>query len=836
MRILASLASVTALSSLTTGSARLPQAKVHASLRSSDGRVTLHNGWRLTPAGRHFELPGDMPGSIIVAPGGRFLFVNTCGYHGHSVSVFDTRTEKFVQRIGVVRDWVGMAYEPESGTLFVSGAGSSPYKPKRGGDKIVGGEAVPETSAGALLRFSWDGSRLTSLPGMALPEVPEAKRFVSGIAAAAGGTLCVLNSQTDELIVMTQDGPKSRAKLGFRPYGVAISRDGARIAVSNWGSRSVTILSASDLSTAVTVNVGPQPEALAFSTDGRLFVANSGSDTVSVIDGDQVKENVRVSPMPGFPTGATPTALAIDRGGARLYVAVAHNNCVAVVDISRRGGESRVLGFIPTARYPSALALSADGRKLFVATGKGLAGASNGISPGAEPRLAKGEQGGFTGHTANSAVDFEYILNLQQGHLSVVDLPRSVSLRKYTAQVMANAPLGARQATSAAQRRILDAQALTKIHHVVYVIKENRTYDQVLGDDPRGNGDPRLTIFGAKATPNEHKLAKQFVLLDNLYCDGETSQVGHQWTDSAYATDFTEKAMLMSYSSRGQIEADTRLSSSPAGFIWNDAANHGKKYRMYGEYMQYSGEHDTSPEPIRSQAEKYHFSQAFEDAHAAGARDPAKVDIFIRDMRAAEKTGKAWPALMVMALPEDHTRGMRAGTHTPLAMVASNDLAVGKLVEAISHSKFWKDTAIFIIQDDAQAGPDHVDAHRTVGFVISPYVKRGTVDHTMYTTSSMLRTMEIMLRLPPMTQYDANATPMYGAFTTRRAPWLYACAAPEVDLEAMNPKGTTLALRSAKLDFSDLDRADPIEFNAILWEAYRPGIPMPAPVVGYRGR
>jgi hypothetical protein len=428
-------------------------------------------------------------------------------------------------------------------------------------------------------------------------------------------------------------------------------------------------------------------------------------------------------------------------------------------------------------------------------------------------------------------VSHKYIGNILSGHLAIVDLPDPETLARYSVEVVANRPDGPKRARSVSTPGILGA--LKKIEHIVYVIKENRTYDQVLGDDLRGNGDPGLVMFGQKVTPNEHKIADQFVLFDNLYCDGEVSQVGHQWTDAAYAGDYTEKQWVLSYGDHEEVESDTRLSSSPGGYFWQNAKKHGKTARIYGEYLEWQEDHTSAHGEVKKDPEKFGCSAAFEKVFARGGRDTEKVDVFLSELKAAESTGK-WPNFMVMALNEDHTRGVSAGAFSPQAMVASNDLAVGRLIEGITHSKFWPSTAVFIIEDDAQDGPDHVDCHRTTGYLACPLVKRGFVDHTMYSTSSMIRTMGLMLGLPPLSQYDANAMPMLPCLGVKPDLSTYTAVPPQIDLMKKNPSKGDLVRRSAKLDFSDLDRADPQEFNDILWKATHLGTkgPTPAPVHG----
>jgi hypothetical protein len=456
---------------------------------------------------------------------------------------------------------------------------------------------------------------------------------------------------------------------------------------------------------------------------------------------------------------------------------------------------------------------------LIIASAKGNYGA-NAILPGSAStgKVRRQDDAAYT-----------YIGEQLQGRLRIIPIPSRDQYKSLTEQTIQNRPIWEATSTEQKERASIENGALKKIKHVIYVIRENRTYDQVLGDVPKGNGEPALTIFGEQVTPNGHKIANEFVLFDNLFTDGETSQAGHQWTDAAYATDYCEKQWILGYSRRGTLRSDARLTSSPGDYLWTLARKHGLKARVFGEYVDRQEDHNSLNDPIlKEDPEKYGYSATFEKIFARGGRDTEKVDDFLRELHTAETTG-SWPSLMVMALPEDHTHGFSAGSHSPRAMVGSNDLALGKLVEGVSHSKFWAETAIFVIQDDAQDGPDHVDSHRTVGYVVSPYTRRGFVDHRHYTTSSMLRTMEIMLGLPPMSQYDELANTMHGAFTLPRNLAPFDAVAPKIDINEKNPSGTTLARRSAKLDFSEVDKADFGELNHILWDGYRPGVPYPKP-------
>jgi hypothetical protein len=426
---------------------------------------------------------------------------------------------------------------------------------------------------------------------------------------------------------------------------------------------------------------------------------------------------------------------------------------------------------------------------------------------------------------------YDYVGSTLTGMLSIIDAPDKAQLATYTAQVKSNFPNPEANIDKTHADKVAK-EVFTKIKHVLYIIRENRTFDQVFGDLGKGNGDPNLVLFGEDVTPNAHKLARETVILDNLYCNGEVSQDGHQWSNAAYATDFTQKAWVNSYSRRGQPEADERLTSSPAGYLWDNCKKHGKTYRSYGEFASFRSTPDSEPRFVGNPDLKDHVSVEWLKLKMTPTRqrDTKLAEVFIKELREAEAKGEWWD-FMVMSLGENHTDGLTAGRFTPVACVASNDLALGMIIEAVTKSKFWPETAVFVIEDDAQNGPDHVDARRTVGLVYSPYVKRGgMVDSTMYTTVSYVRTMELILGLPPMTQYDTLATPMYNAFTTEATLALYTSLPARVDLMARNPMTGEGAQRSALLDFSDYDLADFDELNGILWKAIKGDQPMPAPV------
>jgi YVTN family beta-propeller protein len=791
---------------------------------TQDGKgALLPNGWKITPAGRQIALPGDMVMKIIVSPDGKTIFANTAGWHDHSVNVVDSQAGKVAESVNVGKVWTGMAINPATGAIFVSGGGA-PSQQFIAAAKSRGiAPEMIESLRLPVLRLQHDNGKLAVRPSLAIDGLEEKDRFVAGLTYGADGSLYVVNTQNDTVYRLSGADFKTQvaAKVGYRPYAAALAPNGKQLAVSNWGDESVSLLDAKTLKETARVKVGSHPNDLAFAKDGRLFVANAGSNSVSVIRGDKVVETIKTSFDPKAPVGSTPASLTITDDGKRLYVANADNNDIAVVAIANPR-ESAVLGFIPTTWYPSAVAVSPDGKKIFVGAGKGGLLNLNGNFP------AETE---YKVSSPDPKKPYDYVGSTLTGMLSIIDAPDKAQLATYTAQVKSNFPNPESNIDKTHADKV-SKEVFPKIKHVLYIIRENRTFDQVFGDMGKGNGDPNLVLFGEDVTPNAHKLARETVILDNLYCNGEVSQDGHQWSNAAYATDFTQKAWVNSYSRRGQPEADERLTSSPAGYLWDNCKKHGKTYRSYGEFASFRSTPDSEPRFVGDPDLKDHVSVEWLKLKMTPTRqrDTKLAEIFIKELREAEAKGEWWD-FMVMSLGENHTDGLTAGRFTPVACVASNDLALGMIIEAVTKSKFWPETAVFVIEDDAQNGPDHVDARRTVGLVYSPYVKRGgLVDSTMYTTVSYVRTMELILGLPPMTQYDALATPMYNAFTTEATLAAYTTLPAKVDLMARNPMTGEGAQRSARLDFSDYDLADFDELNSILWKAIKGDQPMPAPV------
>ena len=426
--------------------------------------------------------------------------------------------------------------------------------------------------------------------------------------------------------------------------------------------------------------------------------------------------------------------------------------------------------------------------------------------------------------------------------MSLIQLPavaeRLARFGTWTREVLANSPVPV-SLRPALQRPAGNPVPATlgdpsPIRHVIYVVKENRTYDQILGDLPEGNGAPSLCLFDETVTPNHHALAREFVLLDNFYTDGEVSADGHEWTMGAYASDFVEKTWPLNYghNERKKIgypsEGAYALATPARGYLWNQAAQAGVSYRSYGEFV-FNGRTAGTPARPSLPVLRDHIDPLYR-GFDLDYPDVQRAARFVAELKRFEAEGDM-PRLQVVRLPNDHTSGTSPGRLTPRADVADNDLALGQLVDAVSHSKFWATTAIFVLEDDGQNGPDHVDAHRTPCFVISPYTARHTVDSTLYSTTSVLRTIELILGLQPMSQFDAAAAPMFATFAATPDLTPYAARSAQVNLHARNPRDAWGAKESARMDFREADRADDIVLNEIVWRSVKGAASrMPAPV------
>lgn len=786
------------------------------------GGFDLPNGWRITPVGQKLADTGDLLMRLVPSPDGRVLVGINAGYQAHGLTVIDAASGKVTQRLPLKSGWLGLAWSPDGAQLYVSG----------------GNAAGPrEPTAAPVYAFNYHAGRLNEAADGRFEEtIPKEGIWWSGLARHPTRPLLYAANQgvdfkpTNVVVFDTQSRKiVTRIPVEISPYQLVLSADGRRLFVSNWSSRSVSVIDTTTSKVTATISVGVNPNDMVLSRDGRLFVACAGDNAIYVIDAKSlaILERLSTTMSPLAPEGSTPNALAIDAKRGVLFVANADNNALAVIDIRNRA-RSAVMGFVPTGWYPSALTVS--GGSLYIGASKGEAAYADPKGPHS-PLVAAGE-------ATNS------IKSLQTGSISrltIADLPKL--LPAWTRQAAANSPYNDGLLTAArppATPTIIPSAvgAGSPIKHVIYIIKENRTYDQVLGDLKQGNGDPRLTLFGREVTPNHHALAEQFVLFDNFYADGEVSVDGHSWSNAAYATDFNEKWWPPTYGDHSESERTPAIVPA-AGYVWDLARRKGLTYRSYGELgarVSNGGGMTASP---GVDGLINHISQAY---HAGEVRDTELARIFISDFDGFERAydspdaEQRLPNLVVMSLPENHTRGTRAGANTPVAMVASNDLALGRIVERVSHSKYWAETAIFVVEDDAQDGADHVDARRTVALAISPYIKRKLVDSTQYSTVSMVRTIELLLGLPPMSQYDAAATPFYAAFGTQPDPTPYVAEAARVDLEAKNLATAWGAAASAKMNFADVDRAPMHLLNEIIWKSVKgPDSVMPAPVHRFRG-
>jgi YVTN family beta-propeller protein len=762
----------------------------------------LPNGWTISPVGQQVVL-SDLPLNIIPLADNQHVLAASSGYNKHELCLIDLATQTVVDRQTVRQSWFGLAFDPQTNKIWWSGGG-----------------------ANMLHTFDLKDRKLTRT-SLAEPDTAKLDKkvlakqhtFQSGVTwDAKTQTLYALDIDAGTISAHRTGSAKRSAKIGGRPYDVLLARNGSQLYVSDWAGHTILAIRPDDLRTVAKLPVGEHPNQLVqHPKDDRLFVACASSNSVCVIDTKRgiVTETIMTALFPKAPEGSTPDALAVSPDGKTLFVANGDNNCVAVIDIAK-SDRSQVQGFIPTGWYPTAVAVTPDGKQLLVGVGKG-----NQTKP--NPFFEAEKNGNGT-----PGRRFPYIGTTLSGALSIVPIPNEKQLAAYTATVYRNCPYSDALLTNAPSP--LKTAIPTKvgdpspIKHVIYIIKENRTYDQVFGALKQGNGDPSLVMFGEEVTPNHHKLAKEFVLLDNLYCNGHVSRDGHPWSTMAYNTDWIARDWALTYSRRTGVDDDDEgnLAKAPSGYLWDACARAGLTYRSYGEYGARVSEPDGSarmegrvPGLVGHMCPEYGIAKG-----GKKIRDTDNVDIFLKEFRQFE-TNNHLPRFMVMSLGEDHTTGTTPGTFTPQACVASNDLALGRLVEAVSKSKYWPELAIFVIEDDAQNGPDHVDAHRTVGLVISPYTKRHHVDSTQYATVSMIRTIELILGLPPLSQYDAAARPMFESFTDKADLTPYAHEQARIDLNAINAKAAYGAARSSKMDFSDYDRVDDFELNEILWRAIK---------------
>jgi DNA-binding beta-propeller fold protein YncE len=777
------------------------------------GTTLLPNGWRIAPAGRHIQV-GDLPLNMVQSPDGRYLVITNNGWSKPTLTIFDTRTEQVIGRAPVDHAWLGLAWDPNGTRLFSAGAAEN-----------------------TIHEFAWKDGALKDAGAIALGP-PERRTggelqnagFIGGLAIAPDGARLYAThvfGQAVSAVDLQTRREFHNATLDAEPYTCVLSHDGKTLYVSLWGGAKVLMFAADTLAPLGEVTVGGHPNSMLLSRDGaRLFVACANTNAVWVIDlaARTAVEQISVALYPDSPVGTTPNSLALSPDGTTMLVANADNNNVAMVDI-RKPGASRVSGWVPVGWYPTSVLYSADGARVFVLDGKGLT----------SDRNLRGPQPGGV------RVEAQYTGNMMQGALSIVPTPDAAALQAMTRRVYELSPYTAAHRLAPADAPVASpiprrVGGSSPIKHVFYVIRENRTYDQVFGDIPSGNGDKSLTLFGEEITPNAHELARTFTLFDNFYVDAEVSYDGHAFSMGAYATDVAEKLWPTNYGNRGTPylseggykirDAYGNFSAPPLGYIWDFAKRAGVTVRSYGEFAAWARKGGDVHASVPGLEGLVHPSYPPFDLTVP---DVTRADIWLEEFRTFERDGNL-PQLSIIRLGGDHTSGTSPGTPTPRAMVADNDLALGRIVDAISHSRYWKDSAIFVIEDDAQNGPDHIDAHRSILLSISPFSRRRSVDSTLYTTSGVLRTIELVFGLPPMSQYDAAATPLYKAFqaTPNIAPYTHLPA--RIPLDERNDWSSPGASASLRMNLLDADRAPELALNEILWQSiHGAGSVMPPP-------
>jgi YVTN family beta-propeller protein len=837
----------------------------------------------LTPAGIRVPLPGRRPNALALSPNGKLLV--TSGLTNELLAL-DPVSGKILQVVpfpkgsgdehhGAVSSLVldengkpklsltGLAFSPDGRRIYLSNVN---------GDVKVFGVARDNKI-----------SPLFSIPLPGNSRTEHGNEIPTGIAVSpdSKNVYVALNVANKILELDASTGKPQRSwHTGNAPFDVALC--GNKLYVSNQGGRipnanslvgpigsngtvrvdahsvasegSVSVIDLTGNNPTTQILTGRHACALALSPNQRyLAVANAAEDTISVIDtaADQIIETISARQNPADLFGAQPDALAFDRHGKKLFVCNGTQNAVAVFKF--KPGESEMLGLIPVGWFPGSIAFDSRHDRLDVANIKDI--------PTTKQKAKKGRGNGIGFNSMQYS-----------GSLSLVPVPWRQQLKKYTRTALDDLRYPLLAQAKLPPRENQPAQPLPErvgepsvFQHVIYVIKENRTYDQVFGDVQEGNGQPDLCIFGENVTPNEHNFVQDFTLLDNTYCCSILSADGHNWADSGIATDYIEREFAgwsRSYpAGGGGISCRDALAYSPAGFIWNDATEHGKTVADFGEFTTAHARWAGSSEDITNWTTLYHdyisgsnsvIYSAEPDIEALGPfvqsnyvgfdlniPDVTRAAAFIKDLKQYEAAGR-FPNLVIIWIPDDHTSGTKFGEPTPRAQAADNDLAFGRIVDAVSHSQFWSNTCIFAIEDDPQDGWDHVSGFRTTAYVISPYTKRHAVVDTQYNTTSLLRTIELILGLPPMTQLDATATPMFDCFMDTPDFTPYNAVPNNIPLDEMNPKPKKIrdetlrndAMVSAKLPLDKEDQCPEDLFNRILWRAAKgPQTPYPVQYV-----
>lgn len=781
----------------------LPPLLASAQLKMAKDKL-LPNGWTLSPAGRSFPL-GDLPLNIAVSPSKKLIAVTNNGQSVQSIQLINPVTEKVLDNIEVAKCWYGLKFSADEKWLYASG----------GNDNRV-------------LKYSIAGNKLKLRDSFLLGKKWPEKISPSGIEINdAAKTMYVVTKDNFSLYVvdLATKAIKQQLPLGKEAYACVLSADKQELYISLWGGAKVLVYGVAAKKIIDSVATGDHPNELLLSKNGKiLFVANANDNSVAVIDIKQRKvlEVLNAALYPDAPVGSASNGLALSANEKTLYVANADNNCLAVFNVEEMGS-SKSKGFIPVGWYPTNVKVI--GKKIFVSNGKGFSSFPN---PNGPNPVGKKQNVAYQKGDLKAVQKVQYIGGLMKGTMSVIDEPSEAVLAIYSKKVYRNTPYTKERETvskgEAGNPIPMKVGDKSPIKHVFYIIKENRTYDQVLGDVKAGNGDTSLVLFGERITPNQHKLVNEFVLIDNFYVDGEVSADGHNWSMAANANDYLEKNWVTSYGDRGgtyDAEGTREIANPKNGFIWEYCKRAGVTYRTYGEFAD---DYKANIPVLENHFCPYYTSWD------ESVRDTTRFYQWKREFDSLLAINQV-PQFNTLRFINDHTEGQRIGRPTVFAHVADNDLAVGMFVEYLSKSSIWKESVVFIVEDDAQNGSDHVDAHRSTAYVAGGLVKRNFVDHTMYSTSGVLRTMELILGLQPMSQYDAGAEPLWRCFTSTPNLTPFTAVPANVNLDDKNVKQTASAALSETFDFTREDSAPDLLFSQVIWKAVKgEDSEMPAPV------
>jgi YVTN family beta-propeller protein len=756
--------------------------------------VTLPNGWKLTPVGKLLPL-GDLPLNIALSPSKKLAAITNNGESDQTIQLVDVEHEVILDSIIIRKSWLGLTFSSDGKYLYASG----------GNDNII-------------IRYSILNNRLSVIDSIRIGKAWPEKISVAGIATDdAGNRMYVVTKENNSLYVVDIHLKKviSQFPLGGEGYTCLLSPDNKLLYVSCWGCDKIIVYDTERQKIAGSVSVGDNPNDMCITRNGKyLYMANANDNSVSVIDTKQLKviETLNSALFPVSPSGSTPNSVALSSDEKSLYIANADNNCLSVFDISKPGS-STSNGFIPTGWYPTCVRIANN--KILVSNGKGLTSHANPYGPNP---TRKGNEVTYQSAAGEQRIREQYIGGLLRGTLQILNTPDAAQMASYSKAVYNNTPynkdkelISEGEEGNPIPMKIGDA---SPIKHVFYIIKENRTYDQVLGDIPEGNGDPGLVLFGENITPNQHALTREFVLLDNFYVNGEVSADGHNWTMGGYATDYLEKNWPTSYGGRGGSypgEGSVKIANNKDGFLWDFCEKKGISFRTYAEFM---GEKEPNIPVLKD-----HFCKQYTPWDLS-VRDTVRFRQWKNDFDSLLAVD-ALPQLNTLRFGNDHTEGLRLNKPTPFAHVADNDLAVGLFVDYLSHSRVWKNSLIIIVEDDAQNGPDHVDAHRSTAYLAGGFVKKGFVDHTAYTTASLLRTIELILGLPPMSQYDASAVPVWRSMNKTPDHLPYNVKPCMIDLNSVNIAENKWQKKCEKFDFTKEDMISDRDFSEVIWKAVK---------------